>query len=1113
MNEPSDMPTNITADELFERVSDILNVKTPSEMTNRQMHETLLLCCAEGLRDTRHGFGNLSSQVDSLCKRHHVKPADTAAIQKMRRDCNSQEAILPEDLLYDCRALCLFIAAVFETSIPSTIIGRIPPTGKPVTEGSSIDYIYIRCIVQSWNEETMRVTIDQDGQEELLTVDYRHTPSYIDLSYLHSILKEGMQLNLLDCEVNGKTVIPRLVVVEPDFLIDISTLAGCFEDYGHHPLMYTLNRLKPRANTRHIILGNFAGAALDGIINDEHFQPSNTFKSNFREQALSYATCSDLNPAEFKTEAMRQIGNMREIVDDIFKQHDREKAILEPSFICERLGIQGRVDLMTTDMKLLVEQKAGRNIFIERNQKNRHGSLHIEKHYVQVLLYFGILAYNFHVSGRQTDIRLLYSKYALPDGLLEVQPLQMLFREAIKLRNMIVAEEYHMAQDGFECIIDRLTPDTMNTEQRNDFFFTRYLLPELQQITAPLHSLSPLEHAYFCRMATFILKEQLLSKVGTASTSGNAVSDLWNMPLTEKLETGNIYLGLHIVRKEKNDPHTGYDMLTLIVPEQNSDFLPNFRRGDMIYLYSYPTDKEPDVRKSILHKGVITEISSAQLTIHLNNGQFREDLFPDNLCYAIEHGGSDVTSSAALAGMHQFISAPPDRKALLLGQREPQRDDRLKLSRSYHPDYDEILLKAKQALDYFLLVGPPGTGKTSMALRFIVEEELASPARGDASILLMSYTNRAVDEICEMLCKAGIPFVRLGSEFSCDPQFKPFLLSQAVEDHPRLYELQDYLRNIRVVVGTTSTMISRPFIFAIKDFSLAVIDEASQILEPNIIGLLAAHYPGNAIARFILIGDHKQLPAVVQQSEEESRVDNPLLQEIGLTNCRNSLFERLIRHEHNKGRESFIGILHRQGRMHPEISRWPCQTFYRHERIEPVPLPHQTETSDKPRLVFIPSEKCYQPELSDKVNTSEAAIVAQELLRVYNLYKEDFDPDKTAGVIVPYRNQIAMIRKEIERLGIKPLEQISIDTVERYQGSQRDVIIYSFTIQHNYQLDFLTSNCFEEDGVTIDRKLNVAMTRARRQLILTGNEQTLRHNPLFAGLLDFIREKGCYKTI
>ena len=110
MNEPSDMPTNITADELFERVSDILNVKTPSEMTNRQMHETLLLCCAEGLRDTRHGFGNLSSQVDSLCKRHHVKPADTAAIQKMRRDSEShtprRSALrLPRTLPFHCRRL------------------------------------------------------------------------------------------------------------------------------------------------------------------------------------------------------------------------------------------------------------------------------------------------------------------------------------------------------------------------------------------------------------------------------------------------------------------------------------------------------------------------------------------------------------------------------------------------------------------------------------------------------------------------------------------------------------------------------------------------------------------------------------------------------------------------------------------------------------------------------------------------------------------------------------------------------------------------------------------------------------------------------------------------
>ena len=103
-----------------------------------------------------------------------------------------------------------------------------------------------------------------------------------------------------------------------------------------------------------------------------------------------------------------------------------------------------------------------------------------------------------------------------------------------------------------------------------------------------------------------------------------------------------------------------------------------------------------------------------------------------------------------------------------------------------------------------------------------------------------------------------------------------------------------------------------------------------------------------------------------------------------------------------------------------------------------------------------------------------------------------------------------MIRKEIEKLGIPELEEISIDTVERYQGSQRDIILYSFTIQSRYQLDFLTANTFYEDGLPIDRKLNVAITRARKQLILTGNEPTLRQNQIFAELIDYIKEKGGY---
>lgn len=154
------------------------------------------------------------------------------------------------------------------------------------------------------------------------------------------------------------------------------------------------------------------------------------------------------------------------------------------------------------------------------------------------------------------------------------------------------------------------------------------------------------------------------------------------------------------------------------------------------------------------------------------------------------------------------------------------------------------------------------------------------------------------------------------------------------------------------------------------------------------------------------------------------------------------------------------------------------------------------------RRLFFPSKNCRQAGVSEKVNTEEARIVAQLLKTIHTLSGTSFDPSKTIGVIVPYRNQIAMIRQEINRLDIPSLIPISIDTVERYQGSQRDIIIYSFTVQNRYQLDFLTSNCFVEDGKVIDRKLNVALTRARKQLIITGNEAILHQNALFKDLID-----------
>jgi len=1128
------------AHELFTRIADILTA--PSEAQARIMHETLVIACYEGLKETKHGFGNLSSQVEALCRLHHIAPKDVVAIHKMRRHSNSTAPILPDDIAYDCRALALFVSAVFQEAIPDTLVGKLPTHGRSTENIQIANYRYIRCIVRAWDEQTIQVAvINQDSSEELLTVDYMNTAEYVDFSYLRSLLREGMQLNLLDCTVTRKKVVPRLIVVEPDYLVDISSIANCFESYGHHPLLFTVKRMGERPNNKHIVLGNFAGSALDDIINHPtDYTIKDTFRSNFREKALDFATCPDFNAVEFKQAAEQQVANIQEIVNELFQSFEREKAILEPSFVCERLGLQGRIDLMTTDLKLLVEQKSGKNIFIERQYKNPHGSLHVEKHYVQLLLYYGILQYNFQLNPKDAHIELMYSKYPLPNGLLEVEPLQKLIREAMKFRNQAVATEYWMAENGFHRLLPLLTPQVLNVEKQNDAFYQRYLLPQLTEVLAPLHRLSELERAYFTRMMTFVIKEQLVSKVGAQEGVGNSNADLWNMPLAEKKDTGNIYTGLTITDKSCSSSFNGYDTITLNVPQQGIDFLPNFRRGDMVYLYAYKKNEEPDVRKSILFKGSLQEIHTSSIVVHLNDGQQNPNLIAGE-CFALEHAGSDIGGTSAIRSLYTFITSDLERRQLLLGQRAPRADKSLVLSRSYHPDYDEIILKAKQAQDYFLLIGPPGTGKTSQALQYLVLEQLAEKPKvqstnpndhspkvnGQSSILLLAYTNRAVDEICNMLSEHELDYIRIGNEYSCDPKYSDHLLQEVLDENTTLNSIKSTLSEAQIIVATTSTMNSRSALFNIKHFDLVIIDEASQILEPNIVGILTARQEeGRAIDRFILVGDHKQLPAVVQQ-QGEADVENTssVLENIHLLSCSNSLFERLILTERAAGRTDFIGTLHKQGRMHPDIADFANRKFYAKEQLECVPLAHQLETElsyneesedaldnmlKAHRMIFIPSMPCKQLNISEKVNTDEARIIADLLRRLYRQMSKDFDPQKSVGVIVPYRNQIAMIRKEIERLEIPALEGISIDTVERYQGSQRDVILYSFTIQSRYQLDFLTANTFYEEGQAIDRKLNVAITRARKQLILTGNESTLRQNQLFAELIDYIKEKDGY---
>lgn len=1040
----------MNAKELYDILQE-LAAGEPSTANLRQLHEVIKLCAAEGCRSQGGTFGNLFSQIDFVCKHHGLKAQQKWAIQQARRHSNGSETLSLDEWHYDLRAVTLLISTIFHEDVPGSLLQLLPVNLQPQPTQLSINKRYIRCIVRSFDDNL----ITADSEEGEIQVDYGNTEGGRDFAYLKKMLREGMQLNLLDCHYDEK-IVPGLIVVEPDFMLDISSLAACFTAYGHHPLLYTISRLKPRPNTQATLLGNFAGTALDDIIHNPQVTLQQSLQRSYREQAERFAACEDFNKESFEQAAAVQMENIRQTASILNSEFLIHNSLLEPSFVCEHLGLQGRVDLMTADMSLLVEQKSGKNQKIEYQSHDAHG-LQLESHYVQLLLYYGILRYNFEKSDNQVDTRLLYSRYAPEKGLIAVNYYRTLFREAIKLRNQIVATELLIARDGFGRIIPLLNADIIYKGVARDGYFHRYILPELLTLNSYLLTLDSLERAYYERMMTFVYREQRAQKLGSSEQTlhhaGGCSSDLWLMPLNEKQEQGNIIMPLHIIKREKTDPDGGYNRITLRfsnVPNASPLGTLNFRKGDMIYLYQY--DEEPDVRKSILYKGSLEDIHDGKVIILLNDGQQNESVFAlSDKTWAIEHGGSDVGTNSNIRSIHQFIQSSPQKKALLLGQRTPEADTSLVLSQSYNPYYDDILLKVKQARDYFLLVGPPGTGKTSMALRFMVEEELKGI--DTSSILLMAYTNRAVDEIRSMLEDAGL-----------------------ADDE-------------RILTGTTSMMQARPFLLEGRHFSLAIVDEASQVLEPGLIGLLSS----DQIDRFVLVGDHKQLPAVVQQNPEEARIDDPLLRSIGLNDCRQSLFQRLYNWEVQQQRTQFIGTLHRQGRMHPDVASFASNHFY-HAWLQPVPLPHQQETAigyDLPsqdaiddilkthRIVFFDSTP----------NTIDLA------LRIRRFYGDRFNPEKTLGIIVTYRHQIAAIREA--------LPDISIDTVERYQGSQRDVIIYDVGVSRQYQLDFLTASTFTDDeGQVVDRKLNVALTRARKQMIIVGCSSILRQNTLYRQLID-----------
>ena len=1102
--------------EYYEELYNLCAVEQEQPLARRyrQLREALERVMRQQMMGTGLQATDLAARINYVATQFALDGREQNQLHTFRLTSNDilnhRKEPSEQEFLRDLRAVAYAYRKIFHEDIPPKLYTLLPKqeTTPAVKREKETRIRRIRVCFDYADESYLYVRPIDVLEEEPVKVNYNKPGVNEEFKDTVEELWRYAQLNLLDVTVDDNGVYtPSFIVLEPDYLLDISSLAECYKDYGSHPANYFLSRLVPIENARPLLLGNIANLFLDEWIYAGEKEPDYTecMKKAFRQYPIELAACEELrNPQkekEFAQDCRMHFEHIRETVQKTFLQPgynlDKNDAVLEPSYICEALGIQGRLDYMQRDMSSFIEMKSGK-----ADEYAMQGRLEPkENNRVQMLLYMAVLEYSMGQERRSMHPYLLYTRYPL---LYPARASWAQVRRIINLRNCIVASEYgvqlHNHPSFTQRLLAQINPSVLNQKGLQGRFWEQYLKPSISRFGERMEQLTPLERTYFYTLYNFITKELYTSKSGDVNCeSRTGASALWLSTLDEKRDAGEILYDLTIVENHASQAHKAFIILS--IPQYEETFLPNFRNGDVVVLYERNNGTD-NVTNKMVFKGNIESITDNELRIRLRAAQQNPLVFPETSRYAVEHDPMDTTFRSMYLGLSSFMDANPERRELLLGQRPPRFDmayeDRIARTTD---DFERVALKAEAACDYFLLVGPPGTGKTSRALRRMVEHFYACPS---TQVLLLAYTNRAVDEICRSLSAIlpQVDYIRVGSELSCDARFRKHLLENVLAECNNRREVNIRMADCRIYVGTVASIASKPELFKLKHFDVAIVDEATQILEPQLLGILCARFKDgrNGIGKFILIGDHKQLPAVVLQSNEQSEVHDEGLRRIGLYNLKDSLFERLYRFHLQEEHCRAVDMLCRQGRMHPGVASFPNREFYA-GKLEALGLPHQLENVDAP-VRFIPSERDTES-VSGKTNRNEARIVAQLAADVYHLYKETFEVNRTLGVITPYRSQIALIRKEIQALGISALNEISVDTVERYQGSERDVIIYSFCVNYLYQLKFLP-NLTEENGVWIDRKLNVALTRARRQLYITGVPDILSHNLIYRRLIQAI---------